>query len=417
MAGNSVNFKNVQHYGDPLIMEELEVNMKHWFDWAFLGIGAWTNVDSSTSGINGGSFANLNTLEDNVYSYNQIFFGLRKDWVYETGVNYRSPKQTISSITYEADEDKYKVTLGNYETSNFNINDIVVFDDAVITGQYTVCSGVDSKSFLIEHPSTGSSLILESQSGITITTQSGSNILLGIDFGPTGAGGTVQGIYNPTPPKIYVDSVETGSGYTIDYPNGKVIFDQALSSTNTVSADYSYRNVQSYVGNQSNLFFEIQYDSQNPANNSWASSATSGDYATDPSQRMQLPAVLIECVAQKKSEGYELGSGRLKIDQDVLVTVVSENKYERNIITDILSEQKHKTINLYDIDVLNKRNQNSLNYDGSLNESGLMYNQISADNTLQWSKAYFKDVVTSEVETNNPNLHMSKVRFKAEVIR
>ena len=383
---NNLAFKGTQHYGDPTLIDELEVNLKNWFDWAFLKIGAWQEVNSSTSGIYGGSFSQLLPLDDAGYSDDQVYFGIRKDWVYETGVDYHSPTQTLSYVGYHSGYGRALVQLGQYETSYYNTGDTVNITNDEFSGNYIVYSLIDSTSFLLTDNTNAS-----------------------------GAGGSIYGIYNPQLPTIYVDGSEN-SDCTIDYRNGKVIFDSAQSDV-TVTADYSFRGVQTYISNEVSLNYEIQSNSFNPNNTSWSESAESGEYATDPSQRVQLPAVIIEGVAKRSSRGHMLGWGGLRKYQDVLITVVSENAYERNLITDILADQKHKTIGLYDIDVVNKQGKNPLNFDGSLNSSGLTYPDIVNNSAYLWAKAFVDDALVSEVKTNTPNLHMSKVRYRIEVIR
>jgi len=81
-------FKLVQHYGDSKLMSQLEVNLKTYYDWAHLAIGAWTDVVMPTSGAYGGDFSDLRLVDDPSYTAGTVWEGVRKDWVWETGVNY-----------------------------------------------------------------------------------------------------------------------------------------------------------------------------------------------------------------------------------------------------------------------------------------------------------------------------------------
>src|SRR5688572_20121040 len=96
----------VQHYerfqlvpeavGQRLLLNELEANLKMYFDWALLLLGNWTNIDYSLAGPNttlpGNSDpAKLRLVDDPAYTSGQVWEGYRKDWVWEQGINYVSP--------------------------------------------------------------------------------------------------------------------------------------------------------------------------------------------------------------------------------------------------------------------------------------------------------------------------------------
>ena len=248
------SFKKVRHYGEPLVIRQLEVNTKHYFDWAFLKIGAWNNVDNSSSGIYGGNFYNLREVDDSGYGDNRVYQSIRKDWIYETGVNYCSPLTPVSSVDYNVAQSRNQV-FTNYN-HNFSSGDSVVIENnSVYNGSYTVHDLSGSESFYLT-----------------------SNINSG-----EGTGGSVYGVYNPvTPPKIYVDGTlrttgESNYSHYINYPLGRVIFDDD-QSTSTISADYSYRAVQTYISDDLPWFFEVQYDSLDPSNLHWTQNIASGDF-------------------------------------------------------------------------------------------------------------------------------------------
>ena len=70
-------------------MTELEYNLKAWLDWGLLRIGAWTDVQAPTSpGVYGGNFAKLRLIDEPSFSAGQVWESARKDWVWETGVDY-----------------------------------------------------------------------------------------------------------------------------------------------------------------------------------------------------------------------------------------------------------------------------------------------------------------------------------------
>lgn len=405
------SFRDVEHYGNPSLIDNIEVSLKHYFDWALLEIGAWQQVQTTTSGTYGGNFATLHDTFTRGRGSNTEYQSIRKDWVYETGVNYNSPKLDIDTITYSADQEYAYINLKSYENAYFSSGDQIVVQSATrYNGSYNVYSGGLATIMIDNTPGaavsgvdslgafdTGAAFFAEYSSGILAT------------------GGTINGVYNPLLPTIYVNGIENTDN-TINYPHGKVVFDSALNNGDVVTATYSFRNVQTYISDQTPWIYELQYDTMDPSDLQWTQNLDSGNFSPNSSKRVQLPAILIETVNNGTSTPFQLGSLTARLKQDIICHVVSQNKFERNNITDILRKLHDKTIWLYDQYELGKRNYNSLNYDGSVNSNGLVYKDIVQNNDLRWRKAYFDSVNISAVETKTPNLHMSKVRFTIEVI-
>ena len=58
---------------------------------------------------------------------------------------------------------------------------------------------------------------------------------------------------------VYINNTFQPSGFYIDYPNGRVIFDTA--QTGTIQAEYSYRYVQVYCASKTPWFNQLQFGS------------------------------------------------------------------------------------------------------------------------------------------------------------
>lgn len=82
-------FKGVTSIGSTLVMNELENNMKTYLDWGFLNIGGFVNVQIPASSSFGGNFHQLRQSADPTYASGTVWETIRKDWVWETGVNYQ----------------------------------------------------------------------------------------------------------------------------------------------------------------------------------------------------------------------------------------------------------------------------------------------------------------------------------------
>jgi len=89
MPSERAKFKGVIHIGDSQLMNKLEINLKTWFDWAFLQVGGWTDVTAGSSpGGFGGDFSTLRLVDDKSFTAGTVWEAPRKDWTWETGVNY-----------------------------------------------------------------------------------------------------------------------------------------------------------------------------------------------------------------------------------------------------------------------------------------------------------------------------------------
>ena len=85
----NTKFKGVNNISQDLLLNILEANFKMYFDWAFLHIGAWfdVNIDNNTLyGVN--KHSKLLPVEDPAYTNGMVWQGIRKDWVWETGTFY-----------------------------------------------------------------------------------------------------------------------------------------------------------------------------------------------------------------------------------------------------------------------------------------------------------------------------------------
>ena len=81
-------FHNVGGINEKNNISSLEDNIKSFLDWSFLHIGGFVNVNIPTSGINYSSnFHTLKPIEDPSQKP-KIWEGIRKDWVYESGISY-----------------------------------------------------------------------------------------------------------------------------------------------------------------------------------------------------------------------------------------------------------------------------------------------------------------------------------------
>ena len=81
-------FIKVDHVGENLLINQMESTLKTYLDWGLLSVGGWTNITTPTSGVYGGTFDTLRPVSDPAYTDGQVWESARKDWVWETGMDY-----------------------------------------------------------------------------------------------------------------------------------------------------------------------------------------------------------------------------------------------------------------------------------------------------------------------------------------
>lgn len=94
-------FKGINNIAQDLLLNILEANFKMYLDWAFLNIGAWFDVSANQNAIYGvNRHSKLLPVEDPAYTNGRVWQGIRKDWVWETGINYNNTSPLgISNIS------------------------------------------------------------------------------------------------------------------------------------------------------------------------------------------------------------------------------------------------------------------------------------------------------------------------------
>lgn len=99
--GDETKLKNVTEFGNPLVSEQLKSNIVSFFQYGFLGVGAFYNVRIPSSGTYGGHFHRLRLVNDPYYTRGQVWEAARQDWVWETGVAYSAQPIRVSGVFTE----------------------------------------------------------------------------------------------------------------------------------------------------------------------------------------------------------------------------------------------------------------------------------------------------------------------------
>jgi len=238
--------------------------------------------------------------------------------------------------------------------------------------------------------------------------------ITGVDYTPIAFSGvTVSGVAGSS---FYPGPTGNGTlGYTINYKEGSILFDREINRTSKVTASYSYKLFDVEVASKSSLWKSLQQKSFNPSNfdNKFFAS---GDYTIPSEHRIQLPTIIVESVNRSKNIPWRLGDHSLISEQKILLHVVAENRADRDKINDILNRQSTRTIDLYDINKLVESGTYPVNFDGTINPSGLEYDQILANSDYKLMTCRFKNITISDMQFYNIELYGSTIEITNELI-
>lgn len=209
---------------------------------------------------------------------------------------------------------------------------------------------------------------------------------------------------------IYIDGVfqAVGSGYIVDYPNGRVIFDTALTGSPIVTAEYSYKRVN-VLDSDTEEFRTVQEQSLILDNNF---PIQSGQYPEFERNLVQMPLIAIEAVPNRSHPvGMQLGGGHVMV-QDILFYIYTETKKDRNRIFDCLVDQEDNTIYMYDLNKVIANTGLPLNSYGhkALLSTTNYNNLVSPNNIYYFNNLTFERMVGQEQTVKCRNIFGAIVR-------
>ena len=196
-------------------------------------------------------------------------------------------------------------------------------------------------------------------------------------------------------------------------PLGRVIFDSGLPTNGVVELNHSSRNVQVYISDHAPWWDEIQYNSYRIDDTTF-DSIGSGNWDILGSNRVQLPAVVVEAVPRRRFKPYELGTVGNFVYQDVLFHILAESRWWRNQLLDIISLEKDRSIWLYDNNLIADITGYPLDERGMLLSSPIMYPTLVED--YRFKLVRFYDANIEEMESFSSRLYSGTVRVTFEII-
>lgn len=210
---------------------------------------------------------------------------------------------------------------------------------------------------------------------------------------------------------------ENGNGtkpFHIDYPNGQIIFDTALTSTDLVEVNHSNKWVRVMPQRGMPWFREIQADSFRNDHPHFLQSG-SGEWAQLAETRTQLPAIGVEVVPNRSFKPYQLGGTQWAMT-DIIFHVVAEEEWVAANLTDIISYQNDRTIVLFDSNQVAASGSYPLDVNGSKTTNAnteAQYPQYV--DTYPYQKCFITNTRGQGITQMNPELYIGTVRCTTEV--
>lgn len=208
--------------------------------------------------------------------------------------------------------------------------------------------------------------------------------------------------------------VPLGSGVSVNYPLGRVVFDNPVAPTSNVTMEFSFRRVQ-MATSDAEWFQELQFNSVDidlASNQSQFFQAASGAWNTLAQNRVQLPAIVVEAVSRVRLVPLQIGSKARVHQQDVIFHVLAETPFDRKQLHDLIIEQWDHHLVLFDKNRVDDNDAWPLDENGTPRPGALQYPNLVEN--FRWRVLAIKEM-RSEPQTSMPPLYRATCRGTMEV--
>lgn len=161
------------------------------------------------------------------------------------------------------------------------------------------------------------------------------------------------------------------SGLTIDYPNGQIIFPNAISPNSVVRVAHSYKWINVVQANQVPWLRVVQENSHRVDDSNFL--VSSGNYILHGQTALQLPLVAVE-LGYEKYQGYQIG-GSQYANVGVKFHVIGEDKVV-NRLAHVIGSQKDKTIFMFDSNRMAEDDAFPLTQKGDKHSNTMVYKDL-----------------------------------------
>ena len=216
---------------------------------------------------------------------------------------------------------------------------------------------------------------------------------------------------------VYVNDVfsSLNNGYYIDYPNGRVIFDNPIATNSTVKMEYSHKLISVERVNVIPFFKRLQEDNYRVDNNLFHEG--SGTFLPHANNRANLPVVAFESFSRSTSP-YALGGYQRKLNVDVKLHIIGQNEAYCKRLGNILTDNQ-KVFYLYNSNEVEASGAYPLNYLGNINRHDARYTdliKLNQDGGYRWAKCEIEKTSGEPVVTINENVFMRTITWNTSIV-
>ncbi len=191
-----------------------------------------------------------------------------------------------------------------------------------------------------------------------------------------------------------------GTGYIIDYPRGRIVFDHPLPSGTSVAAPHSYPHVTIYPqDSEASRKIQDDYFTMQPSGNPTLSS------------KIYLPTILVGVEGQNTISGSQLGSRDKITDFTIQFDILANNNWDADKLKDILTNLENKSFYFYNSNIAPK----NFNSDGSLKSTAAIWSELSNDYPYRGPVRFKEDARVSKFKRISTQLWHNRVRISLEI--
>lgn len=207
--------------------------------------------------------------------------------------------------------------------------------------------------------------------------------------------------------------VPYGSGFSINYPMGRVVFDSPLPTTARVACEFSFRRVR-MATSDAEWFQDLQFNTLELSSENEAQflEVASGAWNVLAKNRIQLPVIVVEAVSRVRMKGLQIGSKARVHEQDVIFHVLADTPFDRKQLHDIVIEQWNHQLVLFDKNQVDDADAWPLDEEGQPRPSGLTYPEMVEQ--YRWRVLSVTEM-RSEPQTSLPPLYRATCRATVEL--
>lgn len=214
-------------------------------------------------------------------------------------------------------------------------------------------------------------------------------------------------------------SLFSGTSY-VDYRNGRVILENAISQNSIVETEFSPRYVRFDIAEKP-WPVKLMTEAERIERGDFLQAA-SGSWNPLGDTRAQLPYVAVEVVPTRGAsfKPYQIGGGQYTY-HDVCFHIFAETPEDKDQIKDVIEYQNDRAVLLIDRGRLKASADfpASLDYKGDVSDSPLFYPDLVASETgaYTWGHCWCKNTQAMTLQPINSWIYRSIVRTTCEIIK